>query len=53
MPARHRNHYSSERPKTFTMTLESCSRSLGISAHDALETAFTLRRNMQQENVSL
>jgi hypothetical protein len=41
MPARHRHHHSSERPKTFTMTLVSCSRSSGIGVHDAVETAFT------------
>jgi hypothetical protein len=47
MPARHRHHHSSERPKTFTMTLECCSRSSGSCVHDALETAFTNSRNMQ------
>jgi len=47
MPARHRHHHSSEWPKTFTMTLESCSRSFGTCVHDALETAFTHSRNMQ------
>jgi hypothetical protein len=43
MQTRHRHHHSSERPKTFTMTLESFSRSSGIGVHDALETAFTLQ----------
>jgi hypothetical protein len=47
MQARHRHHHSSERPKTFTKTLESCSRSSGIGVHDAVETAFTNSRNMQ------
>jgi hypothetical protein len=47
MPERHRHHHSSEQPKSFTMTLESCSRSSGIRVHDALETAITIGRNMQ------
>jgi hypothetical protein len=47
MPARHRYHHSSEARKTFTITLESCSRSAGIRVHDALETVTTIERNMQ------
>jgi len=46
MPARHRYHHFSETGKTFTITLESCSRSAGIRAHDVLETATTIERNM-------
>lgn len=47
MPARHRHHHSSERRKSFTITLESCTRSAGICVHDALETVTTMDRNMQ------
>jgi hypothetical protein len=48
MPARHRHHHSSERRKSFTITLESCSRSSGIRVHDALETVTTIDRNMHK-----
>jgi hypothetical protein len=47
LPARHRRHHSSEQRKSFTITLESCSRSPGICVHDALETATTIDRNVQ------
>jgi hypothetical protein len=47
MPARHRHLHSSERRKSFTITLESCSRSAGICVHDAMETVTTMSRNMQ------
>jgi hypothetical protein len=47
MPARHRERHSTARPKTFTITMEWCSRPPGIRVHDALETAFTIDRNMQ------
>jgi hypothetical protein len=50
MPARHRHHHSSTRRKSFTITLESCSRSSGIRVHDALETVNTIDRNMQHGN---
>jgi hypothetical protein len=46
MPARHRHHDSTECRKLFTITLESCSRSGGIRAHDAVETVITMSRNM-------
>jgi hypothetical protein len=46
MPARHRHHHSSARRKSFTITLESCSRSSGIRVHDALETVSAIDRNM-------
>jgi hypothetical protein len=38
-----RHHHSAERRKTFTITLESCSRPAGICVHDALETVNTMR----------
>jgi hypothetical protein len=47
MPARHRHHDSTERRKLFTITLESCSRSIGIRVHEAVETVITIGRNMQ------
>jgi hypothetical protein len=47
MPARHREHHYATPQKAFTMKLESCSRSAGISVHVALETPFTIDRNMQ------
>jgi len=49
MPVRHRHRHSSERRKSITITLESCSRSVGIRVHDALETVNTMRRNMHLE----
>jgi hypothetical protein len=51
MPARHRHHHSSGRRNTFTITLESCSRSAGICVHDALETVTTNDRNMQSISI--
>jgi hypothetical protein len=50
MPARHRERHSSAHPKTFTITLELCSRPPGIRVHDALETVITMLRNMQPVN---
>jgi hypothetical protein len=46
MPALHRHRHSSERGKSITITMESCSRSVGIRVHDVLETVKTMRRNM-------
>jgi hypothetical protein len=46
MPARHRERHSTGFPKTITIAMEWCSRMHGISDHDALETANTMRRNM-------
>lgn len=48
MPARPRERYSSAPRKLFTISLEFCSRSAGISVHVALETPFTMSRNMQK-----
>jgi hypothetical protein len=48
MPARHRHRRSSERRKSITITLESCSRSVGIRVHDALETVNTMSRHAPQ-----
>jgi hypothetical protein len=53
MPAQHRHHHSSERRKSFTITLESRTRSAGICVHDALETATTMSRNMHDRDVEL
>jgi hypothetical protein len=52
MPAWQRERYSSTLPKSFTITLEFCSRSAGFSVHIALETPFTKTRNMQKGNPS-
>jgi hypothetical protein len=46
MPTRHRHRHSSERGKSITITMGSCSRSVGIRVHDALEIVNTMRRNM-------
>jgi hypothetical protein len=46
MPARHRERHSTAHLKTFTITMESCSRPAGIRVHDALETVNTIDRNM-------
>jgi hypothetical protein len=51
MPARHRERHSTAFPKTFTITMEWCSRTHGIRVHDALETANTMRRNMQMSEL--
>jgi hypothetical protein len=47
MPAQHREHLYAPPQKSFTFSLESCSRSTGISVHVTAETSFTMSRNMQ------
>src|SRR5216683_1755581 len=51
MPPRHRTIHSAPSSKLFTLRLESCSRSAGISVHVALETPFTIDRNMQFDSI--
>jgi hypothetical protein len=53
MPARHRHHHSSEPKKLITITMESCSRSLAIRVHVALETAFRVDRNLHDFSIYL
>jgi tRNA A58 N-methylase Trm61 len=53
MPARHRHRHSSERGKSITITMGSCSRSIGIRVHDVLETVNTMRRNMHPKDMAM
>src|SRR5688572_29807376 len=48
-PKRQRERYSARPPKVFTFILESCSRRPGISVHVAVETLFTMSRNMHSK----